>query len=57
MTMLEGWYWGSIGARYVQDTETHGNGYTKLFLILHVKIPQHGPRQERKNKVSGSRVC
>lgn len=40
-----------------QDTEAHGNRNAKLFLLLHVEVPEHGPRHQSQDKVGGRRVC
>jgi hypothetical protein len=44
------------GNENVQDTKTHGDGYTKLFLVLHVQVPEHSPRKKREDEIGGSRV-
>lgn len=42
--------------RYIQNTKAHGNGDAKLFLLLHVEVPQHGPREQCEDKIGGRRV-
>lgn len=45
-----------IGDENVQDTKTHGESYTELFLVLHVQVPEHSPRKKREDEIGHGRV-